>query len=79
MRQPQSQASQQRTSRGSWLKWTPMVPPVLRPNVGHQARRAAGAQRTLYAVACMPLFGVDLGQLPAWPPYALAAFGKCAR
>jgi hypothetical protein len=25
------------------------------PNAGHQARREAGAQRTLYAVACMPL------------------------
>src|SRR5262245_56165097 len=26
-----------------------------RPNARHQARREAGAQRTLYAVACMPL------------------------
>jgi hypothetical protein len=29
----------------------------LRPNAGHQARRAAGAERALYAVACMPWFG----------------------
>jgi hypothetical protein len=28
-----------------------------KPNVGHQARREAGAERALYAVACMPLFG----------------------
>src|SRR6266702_4463501 len=28
--------------------------PIETPNAGHQARRAAGAQRTLYAVACMP-------------------------
>ena len=27
------------------------------PNARHQAWREAGAQRTLYAVACMPLFG----------------------
>jgi hypothetical protein len=27
------------------------------PNAGHQARREAGAQRTLEAVACMPWFG----------------------
>src|SRR6266851_1386043 len=27
------------------------------PNARHQARREAGAQQTLYAVACMPLFG----------------------
>jgi hypothetical protein len=27
-------------------------------NAGHQARREAGAQRTLDAVACMPLFGL---------------------
>jgi hypothetical protein len=26
-------------------------------NAGHQARREAGAQRTLYAVACMPVLG----------------------
>ena len=31
-----------------------------RLNAGHQARRAAGAQRTLYAVACMPSLGVPL-------------------
>jgi hypothetical protein len=30
-------------------------------NAGHQARRAAAAQRTLYAVACMPLFGTATG------------------
>jgi hypothetical protein len=29
------------------------------PNAGHQARREAGAQRTLYAVACMPSLGQD--------------------
>jgi len=28
-----------------------------RLNTGHQARREAGAERTLYAVACMPLLG----------------------
>ena len=28
------------------------------PNAGRQARRAAGAQRTLAAVACTPLFGL---------------------
>jgi hypothetical protein len=27
---------------------------LLKPNAGHQARREAGAERTLYAVACMP-------------------------
>jgi hypothetical protein len=27
------------------------------PNAEHQARREAGAERTLYAVACMPWFG----------------------
>jgi hypothetical protein len=28
------------------------------PNAGHQARRAAGAERTLAAVACMPSLDV---------------------
>jgi hypothetical protein len=33
-------------------------------NAGHQARREAGArdERTLYAVACMPLFGAVASQ-----------------
>jgi hypothetical protein len=31
------------------------------PNAGHQARRAAGAERTLSAVACMPWLGAGLG------------------
>ena len=31
--------------------------PCHRPNARRQARREAGAQRTLEAVACMPLFG----------------------
>jgi hypothetical protein len=30
---------------------------VVQPNAGHQARREAGAERTLYAVACMPWLG----------------------
>ncbi|MCI0561446.1 MAG: hypothetical protein MN733_23410, partial [Nitrososphaera sp.] len=31
-----------------------------RSNAGHQARREAGAERTLYAVACMPWLDVPL-------------------
>jgi hypothetical protein len=33
---------------------------LLMPNAGHQARRRAGArhERTLFAVACMPWFGL---------------------
>ena len=46
----------------------------LLPNAGHQARREAGAQRTLYAVACMPLFGAGYVTNAAPPsgcsPYA---------
>jgi len=34
------------------------------PNAGHQARREAEAKRTLYAVACMPLFGADAAKVP---------------
>jgi hypothetical protein len=29
------------------------------PNARHQVRREAGAQRTLYAVTCMPLLGME--------------------
>ncbi len=32
------------------------------PNTRRQARLAAGAERTLAAVACTPLFGHDLGR-----------------
>jgi hypothetical protein len=36
---------------------------MLMPNAGHQARLKAEArhERTLYAVACMPLFGREPG------------------
>jgi hypothetical protein len=34
----------------------------LSSNAGHQARREAEAQRTLYAVACMPWFGAGSGR-----------------
>jgi hypothetical protein len=32
-------------------------------SAGHQARRAAGVQRTLYAVACMPWLDDYLGNV----------------
>jgi hypothetical protein len=38
---------------------------LLEPNAGPQARREAGAQRTLYAVACRPLLGTDVGTMMA--------------
>ena len=38
-----------------------IAPPVhKRPNAKHQARREAGAQRTLLAVVCMPFSAQDL-------------------
>jgi hypothetical protein len=36
----------------------------LKPNGWHQARLKAEAERTLWAVACMPWFGPDRGQHP---------------
>src|SRR5712692_8678099 len=45
------------------------------PNAGRQARREAGAQRTLYAVACTPWFGAGPGRdagLPS-PPHSTTA------
>ena len=41
----------------------------LKPNAGRQARLKAGAQRTLEAVACTPMFGPVLvqGPIPLWP------------
>jgi len=33
----------------------------LKPNAGRQARLEAGAERTLEAVACTPLFGAGFG------------------
>lgn len=38
------------------------------PNAGRQARRGAGAQRTLYAVACTPMLGRGVVQGVALPP-----------
>jgi hypothetical protein len=37
----------------------------MRPNARHQARRTAGAteERTLFAVACMPLFGLYVADM----------------
>jgi hypothetical protein len=36
-------------------------------NAGHQARREAGAQRTLYAVACMPMLDKALAEMMRHP------------
>ena len=37
----------------------------LMPNARGQARQAAGAQRTLFAVACTPLFGPEAAAPPS--------------
>jgi hypothetical protein len=36
-------------------------------SVRRQARREAGAQRTLYAVACLPWFGIEVVRKPGVP------------
>jgi hypothetical protein len=51
-------------SAGAYLLSTPVE---LGPNAGHQARREAGAQRTLYAVACMPVLGVPVWDCEGYP------------
>ena len=48
-----------------YFRWAPHQGSQLLPNAGRQARREAGAQRTLYAVACMPLFGQAMDSLGA--------------
>jgi len=38
----------------------------MKPNATRQARREAGAQRTLYAVACTRWFGALSASMSAW-------------
>jgi hypothetical protein len=49
---------------------------MLMPNAGHQARREAGAERALYAVACMLLIMIEVS--PTAYPQWYAGLGKQA-